>query len=195
MRRQPWIRRFSLWVLRPPAIVIGFIAVNLYRLLIGWWLDRTTSKNNERVFAEEIRNALPFLFVEYDGKIVPNEGIRSPLRFDYAIVTVAARNLLLRFVRGRDEFRVDVAPKHEPRDWQEVSLVLTAIDSVKGFGLQPLYYRLGDFARLIRPRLLVLDDAFSDEHYVSTKAKLSPFHERAERKVRELEATLNRKLP
>jgi hypothetical protein len=195
VRRQSWIRGFCLLVLRPPAIVISFVAKNLYKLLFGWWLDPRTSRKSEQEFADEIRTKLPFLFVEYGGEIIPNESLRVHTTFDYAIVTVAVRNLLLRFVRGRDEFRVDVAPKHDPRDWQEVSLVLTAIGSVEGFGLRPLYYRLGDFAPLIRPRLLVLDDAFSDKHYVSTKAKLSPFHERAERKARELEATLNRKLP
>jgi len=39
---------------------------------------------------------------------------------DYANVTVAVSGLLLQFTRGRDEFRVSIAPAHEPDDSYEL---------------------------------------------------------------------------
>ena len=175
-------------------MLIGFVLSKIWWLLIEWWRGPQLARRYERQFTEEIHANLPFLFDEWAGNVVPNVGIRFPPPFDYAIVTVEIRSFLLRFVRGRDEFRVDVAPKSDAKSWQEVSLVLTAIGALKGYRLRPEYYRLADFGRLLYPCMHALNEAMSEASVASTRESLIPFLERHERRRQQSEIEINRKI-
>ena len=192
--RHPIRTVFFQYVIAPPLGVAYFLVSRTLWLLIGWWRGPQLARRQERQFAEEIRTTLPFLFDEWAGKIVPNVGIRFPPPFDYAVVTVAVHNFLLRFIRGRDEFRVDVAPKTDPKNWQEVSMVLTAIGALQGYALRLEYYRLADFGRLMYPRMADLNAAMSEEKVASTHENLSPLLVRNERRRQQMEIEINRKL-
>lgn len=125
-------RRPSLWVrlviaiIRPPLLVIGFVVGHLYDLCFGW-LDKRLARQHEQRFAEDIRANLSFLFSEHAAEIIPNEGTPFPPPFDGAYVTVAVGNLLLRFVRGRGDFSVEVASSFAPQDWEDFRLVADGI--------------------------------------------------------------------
>jgi hypothetical protein len=99
-----------------------------YKLLFGWWLDKRVAKRHQEAFDNEISRYLPFLFYDCGGKIVSNEGLPETLGFDYAVVTIAASNMLLRFTKGRGEFWVDVAPAHASSAWQEFGSLLASLD-------------------------------------------------------------------
>ena len=59
-------------VVRLPLLVIGFVIVNGYNLLFGWWLDKILARRDEKKFERDIRDILPFLFDEHQGQRVPN---------------------------------------------------------------------------------------------------------------------------
>lgn len=80
---------------------MGFILKPI-GLLFGL-LDRPIARRNERQLRLDIAEAMPSLFSEYGGRVVPNEGVPFPPSFDYAFVTVAVGNFLIRFCRGRGE--------------------------------------------------------------------------------------------
>jgi hypothetical protein len=69
--------------------------------------------------------------------------------------------MLLRFVRGRGDFRVDIAPEHAPNDWQEVG---EAIASIKG-SETPRYYRFEDLGQLLKENFGTLAQALSRDEY------------------------------
>ena len=54
------------------------------------------------------------------ARIIPNEGVRFPPPFDYAVATIAVENLVLRFIRGLGEVGVFVAPASAPSDWHDL---------------------------------------------------------------------------
>jgi hypothetical protein len=117
-------------VVRPPLLVLGFVMKPIslpFGLLFGL-LDRTLARRDERRLGLDIAEAMPFLFADYGGRIVPNEGVPFPPGFDYAFVTVAVDNLLIRFCRGRGDLDLYIGSKTHPRDLQELGLVLGLLD-------------------------------------------------------------------
>lgn len=158
------------------------------RKILGFDKDAAI-KNHDR-FAEDIRNRLSFLFTECGAEIVPNEGVRFPPGFDYAYVTVVAGNVRFQFLHGRGELRVDIAPRQNPRDLNEISTVLRAIDALPGLVNRPAYLELRDFAHLLQTHWSALQQAFSEEQYARTKESLYPIQEQNLRAVRAMEAKI-----
>jgi len=149
------MKRFILFLLTPFTFLFGLIVVEGYNALFGWWLDKRVAKKNEDRFKDDILRKLAFLFSECGGTIVPNDAsLPFPPGFDNAVVTVVAGNVRFQFLRGRGEFRVDVAPQHDPTDMNEISTVLRAIGAVEGPQTQPLYQEPREFARLLRTHLI-----------------------------------------
>jgi hypothetical protein len=113
-------------VVRPPLLMLGFILKPI-GLLLGL-LDRPLARRNERQLRLDIAEAMPFLFAEHGGRIIPNEGVPFPPGFDYAFVTVAIGKLVIRFCRGRGELDLHVGSKTHLRDLHELGLVLGLLD-------------------------------------------------------------------
>jgi hypothetical protein len=89
----------------------------------------STSKGLRKRLEGDIRRDYPWLFQEYNAVVLPAKPYKQVL--DYTNVTVAVRDLLLQFTRGRDEFHVSIAPAHEPDEWYELG---AAIDLASDIG-------------------------------------------------------------
>lgn len=165
-----YLRRFLLFLFSPFLVLLGAVLVNGSKIL---GLDKRAAIKNQNRLGEDIQNFNPFLFKECGAEIVPNEGVRFPPGFDYAYVTVVAGNVRLQFLRGRGELRVEVAPRQNPRDLNEISTVLREIGSLQGYVNRPAYLELRDFAYLLQTHWSVLQEAFSEEHYEKTKERIS----------------------
>jgi len=159
----------------PFMFVFGFIVDEGYNALFGWWFDERVAKKNQDRFADDILREVAFLFSECGATIVPNDpSLPFPPGFDYAVVTVVAGHVRFQFVRGRGEFRVEVAPPQDPTDLNEISTVLRAIGALEGPQTQPLYREPRDFGRLLRTHLDRLQNSFSEAEYPTTKENLYP---------------------
>lgn len=177
----------------PFTFLFGLIVVEGYNALFGWWLDKRVAKKTENRFKDDILRKVAFLFSECGGTIAPNDAsLPFPPGFDNAVVTVVAGNVRFQFLRGRGEFRVDVAPQHDPTDMNEISTVLRAIGAVEGPQTQPLYQEPRDFARLLRTHFDSLQNSFTEAEYPRTKENLYPIQERNYRAVRAMEAKIQR---
>jgi hypothetical protein len=114
-----------------PLAVIGLLIVGIHKVFFSWWLDKRLVRRNDQLFAQRIKENLEFLFNDYGAQLVPNER-ETPPYFDWAQVTVVTDDLRFNFTRDRGIMFVNVAPSHSPRDWQELSAVLTAIAILDG---------------------------------------------------------------
>ena len=94
------------------------------------WLNRKLNEREDRIFAAELPDLLPLLFIEHSAKPIPNErnDDRGRRSFDYAIAAVATPDLLLRFIRVRGEIGVHTSPPNGPRKWDELDLPLGCHD-------------------------------------------------------------------
>src|SRR5438128_3465658 len=106
-------------VIIAPLNLLRLVASPTYDLLFGW-IDRRTARKDEKRLANDIQISMRFLFIQDGACIIQNEGVRFPPAFDYAFVTIACNNVLLRFCRGRGELGVHVAPAFAPSDWHEL---------------------------------------------------------------------------
>ena len=150
------------WILNylvaPPFTLLRAILSPTYDLLFGW-LDRRLARKGEQKLAQDVRDAIPYLFREHQGHIVPNQGVPFPPGFDYAFVTVAVGDILIRFCRGRGELDVRIASKGDPREWHELSLLLSLMtkeENLQRWGIVDVWQA----ARLLEPHLHSLERAF-----------------------------------
>src|SRR5437660_8950399 len=159
-------RELNSWVIafvKPPIDAIGFVVKPIYSLLFGW-LDRKTAKDNQNRFANEIRAELPFLFNELGGRIIPNEGVRFPPGFDYAIVTIQAADLFFKFIRGRGDLDIYVASRNVPKEWHDVLLVVRTMEDPDDMRYSSFIF-LRDAAVVLRKKMPLIQTAFSSARY------------------------------
>ena len=167
LRQPSFAVRVLIGVVRPPFLLLGFIFGNLYKLCFGW-LDRRVARQNERRFADDIRSHLSFLFREHGAQVVPNQGTPFPPSFDGAYVTVAVGTIQLRFVRGRGDFSVYLAPESAPQQWEDFRLVADDIAEWDTSRPRSYSYSLETFASVLRPRLAGLQEALSKDRFEAT---------------------------
>ncbi len=186
------LNRWVIAVVTPPAMVFKVVAVNIYRLLFGR-LDVRASRQRESQLALEIQRDLSFLFNEHGAKVIQDASVRYPRPFDYAIVNVALDSLFLRFIRGRGELRVQVAPRRDPHNWSELPVVLGVVDAQERFEPK-LPWSLGEVAGVLEPRLSRLRQAFSDEGYPTMDRELTKERDHERAVIRQWEIEINRRL-
>jgi len=191
--RGGWQKLVFGYTLGPIFALFGFIFVNGYKVVFGWWLDKRLAIKDQARFAEDIRRDLSFLFTEQRAVIVPNEGTPFPPAFDYSFVTVVSGNIRLRFCRGRRELRLEVGPISDSRDLNEISTVLRAIGSLHGFAKGPEYRDLPSLGRLLHDSWKPLQEAFSEKQYPTTREDIRPVQEQNQRAVRAIEARIQRR--
>ncbi len=163
-----------------------------YDLLFGW-LDRRLARKNEAKLAEEIRNALPFLFNVHGGHIVPNQGVPFPPGFDYAFVTVAVDEIILRFCRGRGELYVHIASKLTPNELHELSLLLNLIEKKENLERTGVL-DLRDASRLMEPHMDKLKEAFVERLGDDLRQRLTAVYADDRVAMREAEWEINKRL-
>jgi hypothetical protein len=183
------LSRSIVFELMRPIGVIGSIVGKIYDLFFGR-ADARLSRQRENELALEIRHDVPFLFDERGGEIVTDETLRYPRPFDFASVIVVVDDLLFRFFRGRGDLRVWVAPKREPNNWSELQTVISLIDEDEP---RPLLF-LTDVQRVLRPRMIRLRAAFSEDRYRDLKQRLSDLNEHQRVAIRQWETETNRRL-
>ena len=180
-------------ILRPLFLPIYWLVNGTYRVLFGW-LDVRASKAKEREFALQIRGIFSFLFEAQDGLVVPNVGIPFPEPFDYATVTVACHNLLIRFVRGRGELNVALAQSKAPDNWHDLLLVMAAIDGRSELPERRWITELNEAAALLEPNMARLYDAFGSDSNGETARRLEEFHRADRASMREWEFEINNRI-
>jgi hypothetical protein len=186
-------RRLNTWIvaaLRPPLLIIGFVARVIYRPLFGWY-DRKLAREGQEDLAEDIQTYISFVFRELEGQIVPNEGESVPPPFDYAVVTIEASPFRLKFTRGRGGLAVQLAPRFSPRGWHELSTVLNVLDvpGVKRGSIASLT-QAGD---LMRQHIVALTKAHT-EGYPQLKRQLMEIYERDQIIRKQIETEINRRI-
>jgi hypothetical protein len=151
-----------LYVIRPLLLLFGAAVSSLYNVLFAWWLDGWTFKGHQDRFESEIREQYSWLFEKYNARIMPRQRYKQVL--DYVVATVAIGDLLLDFVRGNGDFRVNVAPAHAPHDWYDFA---EAIDLASGNkpGERATHYRMASFRQLFEANVERLNAFFSKENY------------------------------
>ncbi|HLY99966.1 MAG TPA: hypothetical protein VKT33_12980 [Candidatus Angelobacter sp.] len=183
-----WIVAF----LGPPLIVIGFVTKLLYSVFFAR-ADRRSAIQREAAFKREIETSLPFLFSDYSAQFIPNEGFPFPPPFDYVVATVDAGAFLLRFIHGRGELDVRVAPKNTPTKWHDLSVVI-------GIGeerddLRPrTFFSLAEAALALKQNLSLIQAAFSHDRYAETARTLDNFDSYQRAVAKQLENEINRRL-
>ena len=116
-------------VIRPPLVLLRFVLNSGYALLFSWWLDkRLVDSGRNREFAADIRKHLPFLFEQYGARILPNDR-EPPPSFDFALVTVVADDIVLRFFRDRGTVTVRASSTSAPDDSHELTTLLNVVDA------------------------------------------------------------------
>ena len=179
--------------LRPPAVVLKFVLGSLYSILFRR-ADKRSAARDEQRLARDIQDALPSLFSEYQGRIVRSGDSRVPPPFDYATVTIALADVLIRFTRGRRELAVYVAPVFAPTDWHELSLVLGAIggeEDIERGGFRDLW----DVSRVLPSQIKGVFHIFSPGEFDTLKHRLDDeIYSRDKVAIREWQAEINRRL-
>jgi len=188
-------REFDSWVVafvKPPLEAIRFVVKPIYSLVFGW-LDRKMARDQQNRFANEIRMELPFLFNELGGRIIPNEGVRFPPGFDYAIVTIELRDLFFRFIRGRGDLDVYVAPGNVPKEWHDVLLVIRTMEDPDDMRHASFIF-LRDVAVVLKKKMPLIQMAFSGARFSVTRAHLAKHYKYAKTVAKQLENEINRSL-
>jgi hypothetical protein len=160
----------------PIFYVIGFLFVNTYKLLFGWWLEPLSGRKSNARLAEEIENKLSFLFSEHGARIVPNEG-RLRRGMDFAYTTIEVGNFRLHFITGRGDLAVRIAPKHAPSDWHDLALVVMALDTPQGLRARENLNWLEDVARVLRENWERLNFAMSERDYPVIRNRLNAIYD------------------
>jgi len=156
-------------------------------------LDRRIARMNQARLAQEIQTELSFLFGTHRGNIVPNEGVPFPPSFDYAFVTVAVDDILIRFCRGRGDLGVHIASKLTPNEWHEVSLLLNLIEKNENLERTGVL-DLRDASRLMEAQMDQLKGAFVERPGNDLKQRLAAVYADDRVATREAEWEINKRL-
>jgi hypothetical protein len=138
-----------------------------------------------------IKQEMTFLFHNFDGYIVSN--CYYPYSFGNAIVIVEAKNILLRVVRDRGDIRLDIAPHHHPDDWHDLSLVISALNTPDEIR-RMAFYDLSEAAKVLKPNINHLQEAFSDNQYPRLQVHLLEIDKYEDAITRQWETEINRRL-
>jgi hypothetical protein len=157
----------------PFALVFGGLFIGGYKLLFSWWLDPRTHRKNQEQFEREIKNRISCLFTNYGAQLVPNDQ-DYPRVFDYAVITVAIDTMLLRFVRGRGEFRVDVCPQRMVGTWQEISSLVERDPLNTNAKRRTKYYGTRDFSQFFQSNFDEIKAKVADEGWRPLKSWIIP---------------------
>jgi hypothetical protein len=184
------LNKLVVGIITPPLRVAGFVVSNVYSVLFGWYGKRL-ARRAQHEFAQAVQEQMSFLFSDYDAQIVSKPEIKGRSDIDWPSVTLSADGMLFEFLLWRGDLSASVAPIDKPNDWDDLLLVLSLIDeSVKREGVVDL----SSLARLLKPRMMLLSQAFSEDTYAATKQHLSEAHAYDRVVTRQWENEINRRL-
>ncbi len=146
---------------------IGFTVLGIYKLTLGWWLDPRDQRKTNRALLDDVQRDLYFL-------VSQAEMIDSPqavLPFDYSSVEILWGNLFFVITRGRREVSVSVAPRHARSDRSDLGPTIAALED-RNFSAKDAIHDLADAGALLRPRMDLLNAAFSEQQYSRTRERI-----------------------
>jgi hypothetical protein len=153
--------------LSPVLVAFGFIVKSIYGAAFSWWLDPWLQRKANRALLDDVRSSLYFLVSQ--AKAVNSRSAVLP--FDYASVEVLWENLFFVITRGRGDVSVSIAPAHARNDLNELGPTIAALEG-RHFSERDVVHDLGGAAALLQPRLALLNSAFSEREYSSTKKRI-----------------------
>ncbi len=180
-------------LLRPPLVVLRWLLGTGFSVPFGMLDRRIAGKHQERLL-RDVKDTLPFLFAEWNGRPIPNDGVPFPPAFDYAFVSISLDDVLLRFSRGRGELGVGLAPTFAPSSWHDLSLVIGALGA-DGEIERKAFPDLGEVSRVLEPNIKAVIELFSLARFESLKTRLDDEVYSQDRvAIRAWEIEINRKL-
>jgi hypothetical protein len=186
-------QEFNNWIVaivRPPLLLLNFVLKKSYSLLFAWWLDKKLVNRSNRHFEDDIRRQLSFLFDDFHARVVLNEK-EPPPSFDFALITLSAKDLMFQIFRDRGAITMRVSSPRIPNDWHEVSSVLNVMD----VGVErQTFSNLHDLERIVQPHMKELRAAFSEACYPEVKLRLSDVYAYDRAVTRQWETEINRRL-
>jgi hypothetical protein len=153
--------------LSPVLVGFGFIVKVLYSAVFSWWLDPWLQRKANRALLDDVQSNMYFLVSQAKAVNSPS----AVLPFDYSSVEVLWENLYFVITRGRGDVSVSVAPAHARNELNELGPTIAALEG-RHFSEHDVVHDLGGAADLLRPRLALLNSAFSEQEYPRTKARI-----------------------
>ena len=153
--------------LSPFFVGVGFIVKTIYSAGFSWWLDPWLQRKANRALLNDVQSNLDFV-------VSQAKAVNSPspvLPFDYASVNLLWEDLFFVITRGRGELNVCVAPRHAQDELNELGSTIAALEG-RHSSERDAVNNLSDAAALLRPRLDLLNAAFSEQEYARTKARI-----------------------
>jgi len=163
---------FLIEIYGPVLRLVGFILRAIYRVLFSWWLIPALVHRSQKSFADEIKQAAPFLFApQYGGKVIsdPRPQTRDS---SFRSVCIASGNLFLRFSQWRMEsYSVRVSPTLTPNDSYDLLDALCVVDPAAITELPPEIDGWYHFAGLLEPKFEQMQRSFNPENFTDSKRK------------------------
>ncbi|MDQ1405534.1 MAG: hypothetical protein QOG55_1163 [Acidobacteriaceae bacterium] len=151
----------------PILRLLGFIVQAIYGAFFSWWLNPALDRRAEK----SIKQAAPFLFDQYEGKVVSEPRTETRGSSDHS-VCIASGNLFLRFSQWRTEnYNVRVSPTFAPNDSYDLVDALRVGDPARATEVPPDINNWHHFARLLEPRFEQMQRSFNQENFADSKRK------------------------
>jgi hypothetical protein len=164
-------------LIKAAAAPFVFAVVAVYKLCFAWWSEPLYARQTQKRLADDLRLALAFLFEDHGAKIDFGNGIDSRRDHNRSWVTISAETVLLRILRDRGDFTVEVTSKFAPSEWQTLGSVIAVVDRQNASTLdKPAYYTIRNIEGVLRPRYEYLRDAMSEARYEATLNEVVRLH-------------------
>jgi hypothetical protein len=146
---------------------IGFAVLGIYRLTLAWWLDPPLQRKSNRALLDDVQRNLYFLVSQAEMVKSP----RAVLPFDYSSVEILWGNLFFTITRGRGDVSVSVAPRHARSERFDLGPTIAAVEG-RNFSAKDVIHDLVEAGALLRPRMDLLNAAFSEQRYSDTRERI-----------------------
>jgi hypothetical protein len=155
------------------ALCLLYSIRGVYRMFFGWWLDGLLDAHSEKQLKNRARQIFSFLFDQFQARFVP-----SDLGYEWTkgrMITLEVANVRLRLSRDRGDDFADIAPLHDPSDWEPLTYALMAVLAQKpirskdDLPRQVVFPEWGDLVVWMKPHFSEINEAYSVENYSGTK--------------------------
>jgi hypothetical protein len=144
---------------------------------------------NEQL-GREVHSNLSFLFSDYGGVLNPYP-VKEPSPFDYAATRVTLPEFTFQFVKGRGALRVLVAPKHAPKELEDILIILSVID--ESFERRE-FKSFADLKAVLEPGMKLLQEFLAPDRYPESVPRLANAREHDRAIIRQWQTEINRRL-
>lgn len=171
--RKQQLALFLIDVFRPAFHVLAFLLPLIWKVLFSWWLGVLLDRYFDKLFVDELRQDLPFLFDLFGWKPVRCSR-PEPKGSQMDRICIATENLIFDFSRWhRENCSIRVSPIFSPSNSYDLVDALRAADPGDQTIARPEVDHWPLFGKLLEPRFHLLETAFSRENFASAEIRLS----------------------